>query len=168
MPVNDRDHEIEEGVVVALMIGELRWQPRLNRISSEVVERAVEVWRLAPSKLLICESEPMRQHALQQGVAADRVRTALPQPSGHTTRLLAEWLGRNRRELPAQPWTIVTHSLHARRAVRIFGRCGLSVMAVGIDSAFEMSDRDWKLRSKSVFRAYNAVAWVYCWLRGWV
>lgn len=166
--MNDRDPEVKHGVVVALMIGELRWQPRLNRISSEVVERAAEVWRSDPSALLVCESELMRQHALQQGVPADCVRTALPQPSGHTTRLLAEWLGRNRRELPAQPWTIVTHSLHARRAVRIFGRCGLSVTAVGVDSAFEMSDRDWKLRSTAIFRAYNTVAWAYCWLRGWV
>ena len=164
----DREPEAGHSVVVALMIGELRWQPRLNRISSDVVERAAEVWRSDPSALLICESELMRQHALQQGVPAECVRTALPQPSGHTTRLLAEWLNRNRRDLPAEPWTIVTHSLHAGRAVRILGRCGLRVNAVGVDSAFEMSDLDWKLRSEPIFRTYNTVAWVYCWLRGWV
>ena len=166
--MSDRDPKDQQGVIVALMIGELRWQPTLNRISSEVVERAVEVWRADPSTLLICESELMRQHALRQGVPADRVRTALPQPSGHTTRLVAEWLSGNRHDLPGDPWTIVTHSLHAKRAVRILGRCGLRVDAVGVDAPFAMSDRDWKLRSEPIFRAYNAVAWVYCWLRGWV
>jgi uncharacterized SAM-binding protein YcdF (DUF218 family) len=155
-------------VILALLIGELIYQPRLNPITSRIVERAVAVWHEHPDALLVCEAEPMRQLALRLGVPPDRVVTALPQPHGHTTRRLAEWLQGQRAQLPNGPWWMLTHQLHAARAAAMLARCGLPVQPVGVDAPFEPDDADWKLRSDAWFRFYNAGAGIYCRLRGWL
>lgn len=155
-------------MIVALMIGELHWMPRLNHISSEIVRKSVDIWRQCPGALLVCESEPMRKLAEELGVPAASLWTALPQPSGHKTRLLALALLPQRDRFPAGEWMIVTHELHEARAKRIFERCGLQVSSTGLAVPFARDDHDWKLRSAGIFRVYNTIAWVYCGMRGWV
>lgn len=155
------------GVIIALMIGELRYMPTLNRISTAIVGEAAALWRQCPSALLVCESEPMRQHALRLGVPADRLRT-LPQPHGHKTRLVAEWLSAHRREFPDGPWTMCTHTLHAARAQRMLAKLGLDVVRHDIHVPFDESDADWKLRSERWFRFHNVAADVYCRFRAWL
>jgi uncharacterized SAM-binding protein YcdF (DUF218 family) len=63
---------------------------------------------------------------------------------------------------------MVTHALHAARAVRIFRRLGVPVRPVPVDAPFDPHDADWKLRSAPHFRVYNAAATAYCGLRGWL
>jgi len=160
--------DVAPGVIVALLIGELAYQRRLNAITCRIVEHAIAMWRRHPSAILVCEAEPMRWLAEQAGVPSTRLLTALPQPKGHTTRLLAEWLRDNRPRLPGRPWWIVTHDLHASRATRLLARCGLDIRAVGVSAPFDSSDADWKLRSARRFRVYNLAAGLYCRSRGWL
>jgi hypothetical protein len=148
------------------MIGELRYMPRLNEISVRIVERAVAVWRETPDSVLVCESSPMTREALALGVDESAVVTALTQKHGHTTRKVALWLA----ETPyaSRPVRIVTHVMHAPRAVRIFRKAGINASAIAIDVPFKAGDPDWKLRSAAIFRMYNLAAEVYCFARGWV
>src|SRR5262245_9870646 len=148
------------------MIGELNYMSGLNAVSAAIVRRAIDVWRETPGAALICESAPMTAEAVRLGVAPEDVITALPQPSGHTTRLVALWLARSRQ--PSGPVCLVTHAMHAGRAVRIFARVGIPASAVPIELPFNPADRDWKLRSAAVFRVYTLAAYVYCRLRGWL
>lgn len=153
-------------VVIALMIGELDYMVSLNPISTAIVERAVTLWRATSGSVLICESAPMTDVARRMGVAASDVVTALPQPLGHTTRLVALWLACS---LYAQARVqLVTHAMHARRAVKIFAKVGIEASAIGLDLPFDSADPDWKLRSAGIFRAYNVAAHLYCVCRGWV
>jgi uncharacterized SAM-binding protein YcdF (DUF218 family) len=147
------------------MIGELDYMSGLNPISTAIVERAVAVWRQTPGAVLICESAPMAAEAQRLGVASSDVVTALPQASGHTTRLVALWLARA--GYSTGPVHIVTHAMHASRALRIFSKVGIQASALRMDLAFDSNDPDWKLRSAGVFRVYNFAANVYCVLRGW-
>lgn len=150
------------------MIGELQFQPTINSISSRIVEHAVGLWAANPEAILVCESEPMSAAASRLGVPTDRLLTALPQPRGHTTRLVAQWLSENRERLPKGQWVICTHRLHSDRAWRILRKCGVDGVPSPIDASFDSGDRDWKLRSEAAFRLYNAGAEVYCRLRGWL
>ena len=152
--------------IVALMIGELDYMSSLNRISTHIVERAVAEWRRTPGSALICESAPMAAEAVRLGVAESDVTTALTQPLGHTTRLVALWYARS--PYGRGPARLVTHAMHARRAVRIFEKTGTEATAIGLDLAFDREDPDWKLRGAGVFRAYNMAAHVYCVCRGWL
>ena len=152
--------------IVALMIGELDYMSGLNRISAAIVERAVAVWRDTPGSVLICESAPMAAEAARLGVAVSDVVTALPQALGHTTRLVAWWLARE--GYGSHPVHIVTHAMHAPRALRILAKAGVRASAVSLDLPFDPNDPDWKLRSAGVFRFYNAAAHVYCFCRGWM
>lgn len=152
--------------IVALMIGELEYMSGLNRISTAIVEHAVAVWRATPGSVLICESAPMTAAAIALGVAEHDVVTALPQPTGHITRLVALWLADS--PYTARPARLVTHSMHARRAVRIFEKVGIAATAIGLDLPFDPRDGDWKLRSAGVFRVYNVIADLYGRCRGWV
>ena len=152
--------------VVALMIGELSYMPGLNRISKAIVERAVEIHRATPGSTLICESLPMAAEAIELGVNPAEVVTALPQPAGHTTRLVAVWLAASL--YARRPLRLVTHAIHARRSVRIFAHVGLSATAVPLDVPFDPRDPDWKLRSAAIFHLYNGAAYVYCRYRGWL
>src|SRR4029079_8334219 len=102
------------------MIGELDYMTSLNRISSAIVDRAVDEVRARPHAMLVCESRPMTDRALSRGLDPARVVTALPQPRGHTTRLLAEWLAQS--PYAGEDVMIVTHTLHAARSRRIFTR----------------------------------------------
>jgi hypothetical protein len=155
------------------MIGELDYMPfdgaqggpALNHISSAIVMRAVAVWRETPGSVLICESAPMAAEAIRLGVDPADVVTALPQPLGHTTRLVAVWMA-------ASPYArrralLVTHALHARRSLRIFSKAGIAADAVPLALPFDRRDPDWKLRSAGIFRLYNLAADVYCRCRGW-
>jgi hypothetical protein len=153
-------------VVVALMIGELSHMPRLNRISAAIVGRAVEIYRATPGNVLICESAPMAAEAVRLGVNPVDVVTALPQPAGHTTRLVALWFAGS----PFAPHSarLVTHALHAKRSVRIFAKLGISASPVPLALPFDRNDPDWKLRSAMAFRLYNAAAYIYCRWRGWL
>lgn len=153
-------------VVVALMIGELSYMPRLNRISAAIVGRAVEMYRATPGNVLVCESAPMAAEAVRLGVNPAEVVTALPQPAGHTTRLVALWLAGS--PYARQSVWLVTHALHAERSVRIFSKLGLSARPVSLALPFDGTDPDWKLRSAMAFRLYNAAACVYCRCRGWL
>jgi hypothetical protein len=153
-------------VVIALMIGELAYMRTLNRISADIVARAVAVLRETPGSVLICESAPMTAEAIRLGVAESDVVTALPQRVGHVTRLVALWLARS--PYARGPVRLVTHALHARRAIRVFAKVGINASAVGLDLPFNREDPDWKLRSAGIFRAYNIAAYVYCVCRGWV
>lgn len=159
---------VAPNLILALMIGELEYQPTINRISQSIVEHAVAAWRKNPAALLVCESEPMTAAARALGVPAEKVMTALPQDRGHTTRLVAEWLSRNRTALPDQPWLICTHKLHASRASRVLRKSGLAGTTSEIDTAFDGNDADWKLRSRGAFLFYNLLAEIYCRWRGWV
>ena len=163
-----RDHAIPPHgpAVIALMIGEVDYMSTLNRISAGIVERAVAVWRETPGGVLICESAPMAAEAMRLGVAESDVVTALPQPLGHTTRLVALWLARS--PCARGPVRLVTHAIHARRAIRIFAKVGIVASAVGMDLPFDREDPDWKLRSAGIFRVYNMAAHVYCVCRRWV
>ena len=152
--------------IVALMIGELDDMPTLNRISALIVERAVSLWRDAPGSVLVCESAPMAVEAIRLGMAPSDVTTALPQPLGHTTRLVALWLARSPHG--RGPVRLVTHALHARRAIGIFRKVGIQATATGLDLTFDREDPDWKLRSVGAFRVYNAAAHIYGLCRGWV
>src|SRR5476651_695743 len=106
--------------VLALMIGELRYMPALNWISTAIVGRAVEMHRATPGSVLICESAPMAAEAIRRGVNPSGVVTALPQPAGHTTRLVALWLAGS--PYAGRPVRLVTHTLHASRSVKIFAK----------------------------------------------
>jgi uncharacterized SAM-binding protein YcdF (DUF218 family) len=152
--------------VVALMIGELSYMPMLNRISKAIVARAVEMHRATPGSLLICESAPMTAEAVRLGVHPSEVVTALPQAAGHTTRLVALWFARSL--YAGRPVRLVTHTLHARRSVRIFSKMGIPADPVPLDLPFERDDPDWKLRSAVHFKLYSAAAHVYCRCRGWL
>jgi hypothetical protein len=152
--------------IVALMMGELSYMRGLNRISSEIVARAVELHRASPGSVLICESERMTAEAIRLGLTPSDVVTALPQPAGHTTRRVALWLAAS--PYAGHPARIVTHRLHARRSVRIFSAAGVAATGVPLDLPFDPADPDWKLRSARIFRLYNHAAWVYCLARGWV
>jgi len=152
--------------IVALMIGELDYMSALNAVSCSIVERAVAIWRATPGSVLICESGPMAAEARRLGVAASDVVTALPQPLGHTTRLVALWLAGNGYD--GGRVILVTHAMHASRAVRILARVGVKASAIGMDLPFDRNDPDWKLRSAGMFRLYNAAAYLYCLVRGWV
>jgi len=153
-------------VIVALMIGELPYMSGLNWISARIVERSVQVWREHPDSVLICESQPMALTAKRLGVPDHALLTALPQASGHTTRSVAAWLvgsGHRRSDV-----LLVTHAIHAARAVKIFEKLGVRAAADGLDLAFDRDDPDWKLRSRWIFRLYNLAAHIYCVCRGWV
>lgn len=147
------------------MIGELNYMPRLNDISVQIVERAVAVWRKTPGAVLVCESGPMSREALALGVDESAVITALPQASGHTTRAVALWLARS--PYASGPVQLVTHVMHAARALRIFRKVGIEASAVAVSARFKADDPDWKLRSAAIFRLYNLAAEVYCRCRGW-
>lgn len=150
------------------MIGELQYQPVLNPITREIAQRAAALWNRHPDAVVVCEAELMREAVASAGVPSDRLLTALPQSRGHTTRLVAEWLRAKGSELPAGPWWMVTHALHAPRAAAVFAKCGLAVEPVAVDVPFRSDDPDWKLRSRRRFAAYNRAAAAYCWIRGWV
>jgi hypothetical protein len=152
--------------VVALMIGELNYMPALNRISSAIVARAVAIWRETPGSVLICESAPMAAEAVRLGVDPGDVLTALPQPLGHTTRLVALWMAAS--PYAAHRAVLVTHAMHAPRSLRIFSKVGIAADAVPLDVPFDADDPDWKLRSVGMFRAYNAAAHLYGLCRGWL
>lgn len=155
-------------MIVALMIGELKYQPKLNAITSAIVETAVKAWRSFPSATLVCEAEPMARLASAFGVFGTQLHTAVPAARGHTTRKLAEWL-RARPVLPGRSalW-VITHSLHADRARRIMERCGVHATCLELNTPFLPADADWKLRSALHFRLYNIAAEVYCRCRGWL
>ncbi len=155
-------------VIVALLIGELPYQPRLNAITSRIVEHAAAAWKRHPEAVVVCEAEPMRRLAADIGVPDDQLVTALPQPAGHTTRKLIDWLLQHRDRLPAGCWWLMTHDLHAPRAARMFARGGIDAVPVPVSAPFDAGDADWKLRSAAHFRAYDRGALLYCRLRGWV
>ena len=149
--------------VVALMIGELIYQPVLNSITTQIVSAAVDRWRTSAAGLLVCESKPMTALAIELGVPAECVWTACPQPAGHTTRAVAEAIA----AAPAfrlHRWHVVTHRLHARRAQKIFASFGLMTEFEGLDLPFRFSDADWKLTSSLMFRLYNVAAAVHGYL----
>lgn len=152
--------------IVALMIGELEYMSGLNRMSTAIVEQAVTVWRQTPGSVLICESAPMATEAMRLGITASDIITALPQPLGHTTRLVAQWLAGS--PYAHRPVRLVTHTIHARRAIRIFAKVGITATAIEMDLPFDCRDADWKLRSARVFRVYNLAAHIYCVCRGWI
>jgi hypothetical protein len=156
----------DPAVIVALMIGELPYMPGLNRISTRIVERSVQVWREHPGSVLICESQPMSVAAKQLGVPDAALITALPQATGHTTRRVASWLADS--EHRRSDVLLVTHAIHAPRAVKVFAKLGITAAAEGLDLGFDRNDPDWKLRSRTVFRVYNSAAHIYCICRGWV
>jgi hypothetical protein len=164
---DEADHVRSPVVIIALMIGELKYQPTLNTISTAITKAAVDLWQRHPGTLLICESEPMRQAALKLDVPQSSVRVALEQANGHTTRRLAEWLRASKPTLPAGNWWAITHSIHANRASRILARCHVTAKIFHVDSAFDRADLDWKLRSAGRFKAYNHLAGIYCSLRRW-
>ena len=157
----------EQPWIVALLIGELSYMTSLNRITTQIVERAVARWRERPGAVLICECEPMAAVARSLGVPEASLRVAIPEPSGHTTRWLVE-------RIAAMPdhrtriLVLVTHRLHGRRAARMFFALGMRSRVDGLDLPFSPDDADWKLRSALIFRAYNTAAWGYCFLRGWL
>ena len=96
-----------EPAIVALMIGELSYMRQLNQISTAIVHHAVLLWRKTPGSVLVCESAPMTAEAIRLGVAPFEVVTALPQPAGHTTRLVALWMARSGHA--GRPAVLVTH-----------------------------------------------------------
>ena len=79
-----------DGAVVALLIGELHYMNGLNRMSTAIVEHAVALWRAQSGGVLICEAAPMVAVARGLGVPEERIRIAIPEPAGHTTRWAAE------------------------------------------------------------------------------
>jgi hypothetical protein len=153
--------------IVALLIGELPYMTTLNAITTRIAEHAVELWRQQPGTLLICECEPMAAVARRMGVPDVSLRVAIPEPDGHTT-----WWAASR--IAAMPdaagraLVLVTHQLHGARAARMFRKTGFRTTLVGLALPFNAQDPDWKLRSEGIFRVYNAIAWVYCFARGWV
>lgn len=155
-------------MIVALMIGELKYQPEINSITSQIVRTAVEVWWSFLSATLVCEAEPMAQLASRLGVPASRLVIPIPGSRGHTTRKVAEWL-QARAALPKRSslW-LVTHTLHSDRARRILERGGVQATCLGLDLPFSRRDSDWKLRSDMRFRLYNMAAALYCRCRGWL
>ncbi len=153
---------------IALMIGELPYQPTLNQISTKIVEHTVDLWRQAPGSLLVCESTPMSELAARLGVPSEQLHTALTTKSGHTTRGVAEWLRHAPETIRGRPLRVVTHRFHAQRARSVFAKIGLHGDFVGVDVRFDPHDHDWKLRTPLRFRLYNALAHVYCVVRGWV
>jgi DUF218 domain len=159
----------ERGVLIlALMIGELKHQPTVNGVTTEIVHHAVRLWREAPDALLACESEPMAELAAHLGIPRARLRTAIVGVRRHTTRLVAEWLRDADETTRKRQVLIVTHRLHAERARRVFAKVGIHTETVGLDIPFRWPDRDWKLRSSVVFSVYNVLAHAYCACRGWV
>jgi len=157
----------EQPWVVALLIGELSYMTTLNRITTQIVERAVARWRERRGAVLICEAEPMAALARSLGVPDESLRVAIPEPGGHTTRWAAERIA----AMPdhgSRTLVLVTHRLHGRRAARIFHALGMRTKVDGLDLPFARRDADWKLRSTAIFRAYNTAAWGYCFLRGWL
>lgn len=156
-----------DGAVVALLIGELHYMNGLNRISTAIVERAVQRWRALPGGVLVCEAAPMVAVARRLGVPEERIRIAIPEPGGHTTRWAAERI-RSMADVAGRPVLLVTHRLHGPRAQRMFRAVGLDAALDAIDLPFDPADADWKLRSEAVFRVYNAVAWAYVFVRRWV
>jgi len=157
----------DDGWIVALLMGELRYMTGVNSITSRIVEGAVSLWRERTDAILICEAEPMGELARKLGVPAESVRVAVPEAGGHTTRLAALRV-RAMPDLGNRSLKLVTHRLHSDRAARIFGRLGLSVDVAGLDIPFDRRDSDWKLRSEANFRFYNQGAWIYCFARGWL
>lgn len=153
--------------IVALLIGELPYMTTLNAITTRIAEHAVALWQRQPDTLLICECEPMAAVARAHGVPERSLRVAIPEADGHTTRWAASRIaampGAAQRQL-----MLVTHRLHGPRAARMFRKLGFRTTLVGLDLPFNAQDPDWKLRSQTVFRVYNAMAWVYCAARGWV
>lgn len=147
--------------VVALMIGELKYQPVLNSITTAIVSAAVDRWQAgARGGVLVCESPPMSTLARELGVPAECVWTADPRPAGHTTRAVAKAI----ESVPAlrlQRWHVITHCLHAKRASAIFANVGLVCEFEGLDLPFNRSDPDWKLTSSLMFRLYNVAASVH-------
>lgn len=156
-----------EGPIVALLIGELHYMTRLNAITTRIVERAVALWRERPAALLVCEAEPMAAVARGLGVPAEVIRVAIPEPGGHTTRSAAERI-RAMLDSGITSVVLVTHRLHGARARRIFRAVGLEANLDGLDVPFDAADPDWKLRSRTIFRLYDAGAWAYCFARGWL
>lgn len=150
------------------MIGELKYQRVVNPISAAIVQRAAEIWRSHPRALVICESEPMRQLAEEYGVPVSHLLTALPEHSGHTTIKVVRWIKRHRHALPSGAIWMLTHSMHIRRATRMFAKHGISVVPTPVHAPFSLADSDWKLRSEKAFAVYNSLATVYCRLRGWL
>jgi hypothetical protein len=160
--------EARGATIVGLMIGELRYQPVLNQITTQIVKCSVELWRVAPGGLLVCESKPMSELAARLGAPSEQLYTAIAGNSRHTTRGVAEWLHDAPKTVRDRPLRIVTHRLHVARARRVFAKIGLEGDFVGLDVPFDSLDRDWKLRTPELFRRYNALADVYCAFRGWV
>ncbi len=152
---------------MALLIGELSHMTGLNRITTSIVERAVSCWQKRQGVILICEAEPMAALARTLGVPAGSVRVAIPEAGGHTTRWAAERI-RAMSDLGSRRLRLVTHRWHGPRAARMFGALGMDAELIGLDIPFDRGDPDWKLRSESIFRAYNAGAWAYCFARGWL
>ena len=155
-------------MIVAMMIGELRYQPELNSITTQIVGTAVKVWQSFRSATLVCEAAPMASLASRLGVPTTHLAIAIPGSGGHTTRKVAEWL-RARLALPScgSLW-VITHVLHADRARRILERCRIQAACFGLDIPFPPRDLDWKLRSALRFRLYNLGAEVYCQSKGWL
>lgn len=157
----------DETWIVALLIGELSYMTALNPITTRIVERAVALWQRHPGAVLICEAEPMAAMARRLGVPDVSLRVAIPEPGGHTTRWCAERVA----VMPTSGnriLVLVTHRLHARRAGKMFAALGLRSRLDGLDLPFDRRDPDWKLRSSAIFKFYNAGAWVYGFLRGWL
>lgn len=156
----------EAPVIVALLIGELSYMTTLNAITTQIVDRAVDLWRRHDGAILICEAEPMAAVARSRGVPDASLRVAIPEPGGHTTR----WAAQRITAMPesTRTLTLVTHRLHGPRAARMFRSLGLRVTVEGLDLPFNPQDSDWKLRSTTIFNVYNTGAWVYCFARGWL
>jgi len=155
-------------MIVALMIGELKYQPVLNQITTGIVRTAVELWRSFPSATLVCEAAPMAELAARLGVSPTRLETAIRADRGHTTRKVAKWL-QARGGIPSEErFWVITHLLHAERAARVFARCGLRAAFIPLEVPFSAGDPDWKLKSDRMFRMYNHAATLLCQLLRWV
>lgn len=154
--------------IVALMIGELRYQPTLNSITARIVETSVELWFENQSAILVCEAQPMTQYAAHLDVPKQHLMTAISAKRGHTTRQVAEWLRVTRPLNRCRKIWVVTHRLHAKRAERIFARCQLEATFIPVNAPFSSHDSDWKLRSPILFQIYDLGASIYCHFRGWI
>lgn len=152
-------------IIVALMIGELPYMNgELNTVTKDIVTKAIEL--AGSSWTLICESQLMSEYALSIGFPKTQLITALPQNNGHTTVKLARAV----KEIITEHdiVEIVTHSIHLNRAKAVFNKVGIKVFGECTHTSFNADNPDWKLRSKTIFKVYNSLAWVYCFARRWV